>query len=43
MFPSVIGSSTRSDHPSWIAGKIGVGYQTVLKRAIHEGLKEAGR
>jgi hypothetical protein len=26
-----------------IAGKIGIGYEIVLKRAIHEGLKEAGR
>jgi hypothetical protein len=25
-----------------IAGKTGVGYQTVLKRAIREGLKKAG-
>jgi hypothetical protein len=25
-----------------IAGEMGVGYQTVLKRAIHEGLKKAG-
>jgi predicted DNA binding CopG/RHH family protein len=25
-----------------IAGQMGVGYQTVLKRAIREGLKKAG-
>jgi hypothetical protein len=30
------------EHASRIDGQTGVGYQTVLKRAIREGLKRAG-
>jgi predicted DNA binding CopG/RHH family protein len=30
------------ERASRIAGQTGVGYQTVLKRAIREGLKRAG-